>query len=439
MATLPESAQDNYRTLLAAQSRAVRAGRRAWKQVSTDYISQSWTEQVGTLLQTVTTQQTVAAASSILSASMTIAEQGSWSAPSAFADPSAFSGFAADGRDLDGLLYSPATRAKKLIGGGMSVSNAMDRAGSWLSTLLTTTVADAARQAQGVTTATRAGTGYVRMTTPPSCKDCIILAGKFFRWNTGFQRHPGCDCVHVPTQVTSTAEAYANGLMDDPYELFGRLSDEEQEKLFGAANARAIRDGADIFQVVNSKRGLSSTGLFTTEGTTRRGNAARLLQPGQRRATPELIYRWAGNDHTEALRLLQQHGYVLQGGQNPAGTLLGRVEGLGQMGHGGTRRNATEAVLMSRLTGQRTGSVYTMTAAERRLYDAERVWQEVLAGRNPWSSAAVERYGGSKIRSAGSALTPQISALVEQRYRAAVMSKGEAVSMRAALRQLRKG
>lgn len=39
-------------------------------------------------------------------------------------------------------------------------------------------------------------------------------------------------------------------------EGFKSLSREEQDKRFGANYAQAIRDGADIYQVVNSKRGM---------------------------------------------------------------------------------------------------------------------------------------------------------------------------------------
>src|SRR5690606_23965723 len=33
---------------------------------------------------------------------------------------------------------------------------------------------------------------YVRMLTPPSCSRCTVLAGRWYRKNAGFARHPGC-------------------------------------------------------------------------------------------------------------------------------------------------------------------------------------------------------------------------------------------------------
>jgi hypothetical protein len=46
-------------------------------------------------------------------------------------------------------------------------------------------------------------------------------------------------------------------------------------------------------------------------GTTRRGFAGRRLGRGVVRLMPEQIYLDAGGDRDEALRLLQQHGYII--------------------------------------------------------------------------------------------------------------------------------
>ena len=34
--------------------------------------------------------------------------------------------------------------------------------------------------------------GYVRMVQAGACSRCVVLAGKWYRKNQGFQRHPGC-------------------------------------------------------------------------------------------------------------------------------------------------------------------------------------------------------------------------------------------------------
>src|SRR5690606_37444449 len=96
--------------------------------------------------------------------------------------------------------------------------------------------------------------------------------------------------------------------------------------------------------------------------------------------TPESIYdnaaRFGGRTDAErreyALRELRHHGYILPEGQVPGGSLRGQREGFGQMGRGGTRKAASRAVVDYRETGVRDPrSRYTMTAQERRLYDAQ--------------------------------------------------------------------
>ena len=90
-----------------------------------------------------------------------------------------------------------------------------------------------------------------------------------------------------------------------------------QDRIFTAAGARAIRDdGADIYQVVNARRGMSpaSSALRTTlEGTTRYGYAGRRTGPlagtGQPRLMPEAIYQLA-HSREKARALLRQHGYL---------------------------------------------------------------------------------------------------------------------------------
>lgn len=135
-----------------------------------------------------------------------------------------------------------------------------------------------------------------------------MLAGKFFRFNDGFQRHPLCDCIHIPS-----SENVAGDLTTDPKAYFESLSAEDQNRYFTKAGAQAIRDGSDIGQVVNARRGMSTAagpsgrrrlvrrdGVFTTTSGARRGQA---------RLMPESIYEQA-SDRAEALALLKQHGYL---------------------------------------------------------------------------------------------------------------------------------
>jgi len=89
---------------------------------------------------------------------------------------------------------------------------------------------------------------------------------------------------------------------------------------FTVAGAQAIRDGADIFQVVNARRGMSTVTTFgrqlstTTEGVTRRGFAGQRMRAAgvssPVRLTPQAIYELA-SDRAEAIRLLYRFGYLL--------------------------------------------------------------------------------------------------------------------------------
>ena len=174
--------------------------------------------------------------------------------------------------------------------------------------LVATLVADAGRSAMGVFSTSRGEQyGHIRQLTPPSCQRCAILAGRWYRWSTGFQRHPNCDCVMMPGPRSAASYAV------DPNEAYrrGQISD------LSKAQAQAIEDGADIVQVVNARRGMTEVNFMgrrltaSTEGTTVRGLASR-RRTGRNlsaRLTPESIYRVA-DDHADAVRMLRLHGYI---------------------------------------------------------------------------------------------------------------------------------
>lgn len=436
MADIPQATIDHYRLMQRLQVLGIASARRAWRQIDQRFIGESWNRALSPLLPIVTGLQVQAALDGGTYAAETLAQQGGYVEPEYFTDPYAFAGTAADGRSLEGLLYSPAATTKAAIGGGMAASAAVAVGQQALETIVRTIVADAGRQAGGVDIATRTGVGYTRMLNPPSCSRCVILAGKFFRWNTGFRRHPRCDCVHVATSAGSTAGAASEGLTSDPYEAFRDMSEAEQDRAFGKANAQAIRDGADISQVVNARRGMTANGNFTVEGTTRRGNASLGLNPRQRRMTPELIYSQAMT-RDEALRLLTTHGYILPKGQIPTGALRGQQLGFGALGRGGTRRAASQAVLDANATGVRDPNVrYTMTEAERRLYDARQRYEAALAGYDPYVNSqafgnradptgTLRGFGRSSASGRSRPATPDVVARAEREYRTWLASGGQ--------------
>lgn len=105
-----------------------------------------------------------------------------------------FAGVASDGRPLDSLLYGAVVAAGKAYNAGAAVSEALQTGSRQLSMMTRTQIADAGRGATSVAiAATPKVTGYVRMVNPPTCSRCAILAGRWYRYNRGFERHPRCD------------------------------------------------------------------------------------------------------------------------------------------------------------------------------------------------------------------------------------------------------
>jgi len=212
--------------------------------------------------------------------------------------PEGFAGVASDGRALVTLLQQPAITTLTQIGRGVEPAGALRMGGFTLDMITRTQVADAGRVAVGTGIAARPhAAGYVRLVGGKTCARCLILAGRRYAWNAGFQRHPRCDCRHVPV-----AEDVPGDIMTNPRAHFDALTGAEQDKLLGRAGAQAVREGADLARVVNARRGIQTAAdgrLYTTEAAGRRP-----------RLMPEQIYREAGADRTEAVRLLRLHGYL---------------------------------------------------------------------------------------------------------------------------------
>jgi hypothetical protein len=204
-----------------------------------------------------------------------------------------FAGTASDGRPLDSLLFAAVVHVKERIGAGLGPAQSLSAGGKWLDMLARTQVADVGRGATQVAVAARPGVGYTRLVSAPCCQRCAVLAGKFFRFNDGFLRHPRCACTHsVCTQA----------------EFPGMVSEISPDQIHDLSEAQreAISAGADLGQVVNARRG--SSGMTTSEGATRRGLAG---QRGvRRRLTPEGIFRVAST-REQAIELLKRHGYLI--------------------------------------------------------------------------------------------------------------------------------
>lgn len=416
---------------LEAQKTLMLTGRRLLAGVEPNRAAASWAERVPVLEHAVNAKQGEIALRSAVAASVLLAEQGEHIPGEGVINTKAFGDVVFGDKPLNKVLRAPGKIYEAGIIGGLSPFQAQQKAQQSLDRLLKTIAADTARGAMGTAVAVREGVGYVRMTTPPSCPDCIVLAGRFYPWNKGFQRHPKCDCVHVPTTAKDFAGAVERGLLHDPYELFHSMSEEEQDRIFGFGNAQAIRDGADIFQVINSKR--ARRGDFTLEGLGKHGNA-RLSHPGLSRygrLTPEAIYARA-ESREQAVRWLRANGYILDAGQVPTGALRGQRLGFGEHGHGGKWLGGRNAEIIRALnSGVRDpGEIGTLTAAEQRMFIASRDLELVRQGVHPYSESALARRGAPRIGGAELELTPEVAARFERHYYITMHARGEALEMK---------
>lgn len=286
---LPQSVSDHYRAQQRRIALALAAVRREWSRMGSDFDS-SW-RRVGPRIVALTiAAQTGSARDGAAYVPEALDEQGLPTAAAGRVRVEAFAGLATT---LDGLAYG---RLEDLLYGAVvhartadvtSLPERLQVGGRHLGTLVHTQVSDAARMSASTTISATHGAGWVRMVNPPCCQRCAILAGKFFRSNEGFQRHPQCDCRHVPTSEAKWEDAGVDIKPDDIKDLT-------------KAQRQAISEGADMNRVVNSHRKRSDDLMSTFE----------LARRGRVRLTPEGIYKVSAS-REEALRRLRQNGYLL--------------------------------------------------------------------------------------------------------------------------------
>lgn len=325
--TAEEVAATYYRRQHRTVRRSATAAQALWRRADPGALDESWRELGPLLVRLLTDGQQQAAIPADEYIAAVVAADNAVSDPAGSLAVGSFAGRAADGRSLLSLLYEPVIEAKWRLAVGQTSPEAM-RGG--LATLLRsvgTEVADAGREATGAGIASnRACSGYVRVLNPPSCARCAVLAGKEYAFNAGFQRHPHCDCVHLPTT------RYRRSPLMDPTDYFHSLSAAEQNRVFTIAGAQAIRDGADVSSVVNARRSMYTAEAYgrrlasTYDATTRRGAFFRaerqraisrgLVPPSgrgfklrARRLLPEEIYRQAGS-RDEVISMLRRYGYL---------------------------------------------------------------------------------------------------------------------------------
>lgn len=339
--SLPASAEAYSRTQRREIAAAVAATQRLWRRMGADFDS-SYASIAPSLLAVTSTAQQRVAEGALQYVPDVLEDTGQARAAKAFATPaaSALVGVAGDGRPVDSLLYESVIGAKVAVGQGATATQALARRGQWLSMTVGTLLSDTGRQAESLGMGVRPVWGYTRMLVPPSCSRCVILAGAVYKKSTAFQRHPGCDCRHIPS-----SEAIAGDMTVTPGAYLDSLTQAEQDRVLGKAGAQAWREGADLNQLVNARRGMREVQIggrsvwITSEGTTRRGwaydrlsssgtvteragTAIRITRDGREvrsitrtrarrpRLMPETIARVARN-REEYLRLLRANLYIL--------------------------------------------------------------------------------------------------------------------------------
>lgn len=332
---LPRATSDLYRANQARVAALTLALRSEWALIGDD-LDAGWGQRGPRIVALTSAAMVGAARDGVASVPAALAQTGHAVPPMANVDPVIFGTFAnlapygdgsGAGIPLDQHLYgsvirartadAPTSTARLLIG-----QRALER-------LVHTQVVDAARSASQVAITATPRVGYVRMVNPPCCQDCAVQAGKWFRWNQGFDRHPNCDCVHRPAHESEPPTGYTQDV--DPDDITNLT----------VGQRLALEDGADVSQVVNAYgRGWRKRmGDYATEGTTRRGwhsyvqrelarqrgeiltmTATRVGQRGYirnyvvrrtgPRPTPDAIYRFA-RSREEAVRLLAANGYIV--------------------------------------------------------------------------------------------------------------------------------
>lgn len=325
MADSATLAQTRYAEVQSITRSVVEAVQALWRDVTPDRVLAAMSGETGrAILAAVTTGQMTAAAGAQAFVSASMLAQGAAAGPVGLLNPRALAGVAADARPLATLLYLPALTTASALAAGQSAEAASLAGLHQMATLVSTTVADTARAATSVAMAAEPRcVAYVRVVRLPACARCLILAGRQYSHSTGFRRHPRCDCGMEPMTDREWKQTKT------PEDLFREMSPEEQRKRLGAAGVKALEAGADLGQLVNTRRGMATAATsrgplrVTSEGITKRGIGGKALnsgfakEPGKRyerareaRLMPETIFKLAGDNREHQIAMLRKHGYI---------------------------------------------------------------------------------------------------------------------------------
>lgn len=313
---LPDAALTYWDNQRQVSTLTLAIAKRLWLRMGGDFDA-SWRQIAPTLIAAIEKAQLASANLAADYVPAVLAEQGVVVEPDVEVRPESVVGVTGGGAPLESSMYAPVIAAKQAVAEGAAPAMALQMAGEQLGMLLQTVLSDTGRAVESMGIVSRTNVGYVRMLEGKSCTRCVILAGRWYRWSSGFKRHPRCDCRMLPATEKAADESTV-----DPQRYFDSLSEAEQDKSFGKANAQAIRDGADMSQVVNAQKGMRQAQVYgqnlkiTSEGVTKRGVAGKVIRARGRdpkttpRLMPSTIYDIA-EDRADAVRLLRANGYVV--------------------------------------------------------------------------------------------------------------------------------
>jgi hypothetical protein len=344
-----------YAAQAAAAADAVEGIASAWPWLDFSDLAGSWAQIREAVLALIVRSQVRSAEVSAAYQAAVLRDDGLVPLAGAAIDPAGFAGHNGDGVPLLDVLDAVPIWMRADLAAGMPVEEAAEKARLRAEMLAKTEVQRSGSRAGFVgRTIEPRFKGWERYVNLPACGRCIVLAGRRYKANADFDRHPGCDCTAV--EIT---EADDRGPVEnEPSALFESMTPEQQDKAFTEAGARAIREGADVSQVVNARRGalglipagarltddeaatlrnglkrgrlrparVNGRDVFvTSEGTTVRSafgkrmalegqvskQGGRYRQANTPRLMPESIEAIAGDDRDLYLSLLRRFGYLL--------------------------------------------------------------------------------------------------------------------------------
>lgn len=320
-----------------------------------------WKQHAGKVADALTDAQLYSVVLSDLTSRAQLALQGA-PPPEVELNPYALIGRNGGGGSLNNMFATPLLRvadAYDTADDVMTVNAAWEQARNFLITASATAISDVSRTGTSVSLMTGNDTMYIRHINPPTCARCLVLAGKIaYKPTVGFKRHPRCDCSMVSVYNWSRRrnDPLYQSLYFDRETYFNSLSEHDQNLLLGKGNAQAVRDGADMTQVVKARSGMKTVEdksgkkrRITTYGMTKRGISSKYMAaqfgtkykkiPGSRytrlpiaRLTPHEIYKVADGDRNIARVLLHKYGYITNVDPNLKG-LWGTKEQIEEMRH----------------------------------------------------------------------------------------------------------